>query len=229
MSLLITSPDLSAIPAARSEGRRKYVSADGIVFDERRSGAGSRRPNGACGTWPRIYGILHALYCKGMTITVPTALFLGFIILQRLGELVIAKRNTAALMARCAHEVGAGHYPVIAAIHSARVLALVVFGRSQPVHLGCLALYALLQVFRIWILGTLDRRWTTRVIVFEGEILVARGPFRYFRHPNYILVVAEIIVAPMVLGLWCVAVVWTVLNALMLGHRIRVEDNALRG
>lgn len=66
-------------------------------------------------------------------------------------------------------------------------------------------------------------------IFFEGETLFARGPFRYFRHPNYMLVVAEIIVAPMVLGLWCVAVVWTVLNALMLGHRIRVEDNALRG
>ncbi|MEH6645040.1 isoprenylcysteine carboxyl methyltransferase family protein [Sulfitobacter sp.] len=161
--------------------------------------------------------------------TLLTGLFLGFLILQRLGELVIAKRNTAALMARGAHEVGAGHYPVMVAMHSAWIVALVVFGWTQPVHLGWLALYAVLQVFRIWILGTLGTRWTTRVIVLDDETLVARGPFRYFRHPNYMLVVAEIIVAPMVLGLWWIAALWTVLNALMLRHRIKVEDNALRG
>lgn len=161
--------------------------------------------------------------------TLLTALFLGFLIVQRLGELVIAKRNTAALMARGAREVGAGHYPVMVAMHSAWIAALVLFGWNQPVSLPWLALYAVLQLFRIWILGTLGRRWTTRVIVLDGEALVARGPFRYLRHPNYVLVVAEIIVAPMVLGLWWVAGVWTVLNALMLRHRIAVEDGALRG
>jgi methyltransferase len=158
-----------------------------------------------------------------------TLLFFSFLIAQRLGELVIARRNTAALMARGAREVGAGHYPVMVAMHSAWIAALVVFGWNQPASLPWLALYAVLQVFRIWILGTLGARWTTRVIVLDGEALVARGPFRYVRHPNYMLVVAEIIVAPMVLGLWWVAVVWTVLNALMLRHRIAVEDGALRG
>jgi methyltransferase len=156
-----------------------------------------------------------------------TALFLGFVIAQRLGELVIARRNTAALMAQGAREVGAGHYPVMVAMHSAWIVALLVFGWNEAVSLPWLALYAVLQLFRIWILGTLGRRWTTRVIVLEGEELVARGPFRFVRHPNYMLVAAEIIVAPMVLGLWWVAVVWTVLNALMLRHRITVEDTAL--
>jgi methyltransferase len=157
-----------------------------------------------------------------------TALFLTFLILQRLAELVIAKRNTAALMAKGAREVGAGHYPVMVAMHSVWIAALVFFGWDQPGSLPWLAVYAMLQVFRVWILGTLGRRWTTRVIVLDGEDLVARGPFRYVRHPNYLLVVAEIIVAPMVLGLWWVAVIWTVLNALMLRHRIAVEDAALR-
>lgn len=161
--------------------------------------------------------------------TLLTALFLGFLILQRLGELVIAKRNTAALMAQGAREVGAGHYPVMVAMHSAWIAALLVFGWSQPASLPWLAIYAVLQIFRIWILGTLGRRWTTRVVVLDDETLVARGPFRFVRHPNYMLVVAEIIVAPMVLGLWWVAVIWTVLNALMLRHRIAVEDAALRG
>jgi len=159
--------------------------------------------------------------------TTGTFLFLAFIVVQRLGELVIAKRNTTALMARGAREVGAGHYPVMVALHSAWVLCLLVFGYNQEIHVGWLVFYAILQVFRVWILGTLGPRWTTRIIVID-EPLVARGPFRFIPHPNYTLVVAEIIVAPMVLGLLWVAVVFTLLNAAMLYHRIRVEDAALR-
>jgi methyltransferase len=136
-----------------------------------------------------------------------TFLFLTFIVVQRLAELFIARRNTARLMARGAHEVGAGHYPL---------------------HIGWLALYAVLQVFRVWILGTLGERWTTRIIVLD-EQLVVRGPFRFIPHPNYTLVVLEIIVAPMVMGLTWFAAVFTVLNAMMLYHRIGVEDGALRG
>lgn len=156
----------------------------------------------------------------------PAVLFLAFIIVQRLSELVIAKRNTARLLAQGAVEHGAGHYPVMVAMHSAWIAALVVFGWQNPVSLPWLAVFVLLQVFRVWILATLGPRWTTRIIVLP-EPLVARGPFRFFKHPNYVLVVAEIIVAPMVLGLVWVAVVWTVLNAAMLWVRIRAEDRAL--
>ncbi|MFZ3582271.1 isoprenylcysteine carboxyl methyltransferase family protein [Loktanella sp. DJP18] len=159
--------------------------------------------------------------------TTGTVLFLAFIVLQRLGELVIAHRNTARLMSRGAREVGAGHYPVMVAMHTAWLLALLVFGFHQTLHMGWLAVYAVLQVFRAWILGTLGARWTTRIIVLDAPI-VTRGPFRFIRHPNYALVVAEIIVAPLVLGLIWVAVVFTVLNAAMLYHRIGVEDAALR-
>lgn len=159
--------------------------------------------------------------------TLGTFLFLAFIVVQRLGELVIAKRNTAALLARGADEVGAAHYPVMVALHSAWVLCLLIFGYSQDIHLGWLALYAVLQVFRVWILGTLGRRWTTRIIVID-EPLVAKGPFRFIPHPNYTLVVFEVFVAPMVLGLIWVALLFSALNAAMLYHRISVEDGALR-
>ncbi|RYH01807.1 hypothetical protein EU805_11465 [Salipiger sp. IMCC34102] len=154
-------------------------------------------------------------------------LFLAFLILQRLSELVIAHRNTARLMAEGAREVGAGHYPVMVALHASWVVALVIFGWDEPLRYGWLAAYVILQVLRVWILATLGRRWTTRIIVTDTP-LVATGPFRYIPHPNYTLVVAEIIVAPMVLGLTWVALVWTVLNAAMLYHRIRVEDAAIR-
>ncbi len=156
-----------------------------------------------------------------------TILFLGFIILQRLSELVIARRNTTRLLAKGAYEVGAGHYPVMVALHGTWILCLVVFGHDEAVAYGWLAAFAVLQGFRIWILATLGSRWTTRVIILEGQPLVARGPFRYVSHPNYMLVVAEIIVAPMVLGLVWVALVFTVFNAAMLWVRIGVEHKAL--
>jgi methyltransferase len=155
-----------------------------------------------------------------------TFLFLAFIIVQRLSELVIAKVNTKRLLARGAYEVGAGHYPVMIAMHSIWIGCLLFFGYGEAVSYGWLTIFALLQVLRIWILGTLGARWTTRIIILP-EPLVVRGPFQFLKHPNYTLVVAEIIVAPMVLNLVWVAVVFTVLNAAMLWVRIGVEGRAL--
>jgi methyltransferase len=155
-----------------------------------------------------------------------TFLFLAFIIVQRLSELVIAKVNTKRLLARGAYEVGAGHYPVMIAMHSIWIGCLLFFGYGEAVSYGWLTIFALLQVLRIWILGTLGARWTTRIIILP-EPLVVRGPFRFLKHPNYTLVVAEIIVAPMVLNLVWVAVVFTVLNAAILWVRIGVEGRAL--
>ncbi len=156
----------------------------------------------------------------------PAILFLTFLICQRLSELVIAQRNTRALLAQGAREVGAAHYPVMVLMHAGWIAALVLFGWQNPVSLPWLALFALLQVGRVWILASLGRRWTTRIIV-TPQPLIAKGPYRFMRHPNYALVVAEIIVAPMVLGLVWVAVVWTFLNAAMLFVRIKAENDAL--
>ncbi|MCA0998607.1 isoprenylcysteine carboxyl methyltransferase family protein [Alloyangia pacifica] len=155
-----------------------------------------------------------------------TALFLGFIVLQRLGELALARRNTARLLARGAHEVGREHYPVMVLMHAAWLLCLVVFGHDRSLSYGWLCIFAILQALRVWILASLGARWTTRIIVIE-EPLVERGPFRYVSHPNYMLVVAEIIAAPMVLGLSWVAALFTLLNAAMLTWRIGVENRAL--
>lgn len=155
-----------------------------------------------------------------------TILFLSFIIIQRLSELVIARRNTARLLGQGAYEVGAAHYPVMVGMHSVWIACLVIFGYDEAVSFGWLALFAILQVFRVWILASLGSRWTTRVIISQ-EPLIMRGPYKYMSHPNYMLVVAEIIVTPMVLGLVWVALVFTVLNAAMLWVRIGVEHKAL--
>ena len=154
-------------------------------------------------------------------------LFLGFVLFQRLGELVLARRNTARLMARGAVEHGAGHYPAIVALHAAWLATLVCFGWDQPLHLGWLAVFTVLQALRIWVLVTLGPRWTTRIVVID-EPLVLRGPFRFLPHPNYAVVIAEIAVTPLVLGLPWVALVFSVLNAaLLFGVRIPAENRAL--
>lgn len=155
-------------------------------------------------------------------------LFLAFLIVQRLGELVIARRNTARLMAAGAVEHGAAHYPAIVALHAAWIAAIALRGLDEPVHGGWLALFAVLQVLRLWVLATLGPRWTTRILVVPGERLVARGPFRLIPHPNYAVVCAEMVVAPMVLGLWGVALAFGLANlALLALVRIPAENRAL--
>lgn len=155
------------------------------------------------------------------------ALFLGFLIVQRLSELIIVRRNTARLMASGAREIAPGHYPLIVAMHTGWILSLAVFGYDEPVHLFWLAMFILLQGLRVWILATLGGRWTTRIIITDTP-LVVRGPYRWLRHPNYVLVVAEIAIAPLVLGLGWVALIFSVLNAAVLAIRIRAEERALR-
>jgi methyltransferase len=157
----------------------------------------------------------------------PALAFIGFVIAQRLIELVIARRNTSRLLERGGREVGGEHYPLIVALHAAWIVSLVVFGWQSALVLPWLGVYAVLQVFRVWILASLGPRWTTRIIIID-EPLVRRGPYRFFPHPNYLLVVAELIAVPMCLGLPLVALAFTILNALVLTIRISAENNALR-
>lgn len=153
--------------------------------------------------------------------------FLAFLCLQRAGELVLARRNSARLMALGAREVGGEHYSLIVALHVAWLVGLALLIWDQPVNLWFAALYGVLQLFRIWILASLGERWTTRILVLPGEPLVRRGPYRFLRHPNYVLVACELACAPAIFGLWVFAAVFTVLNGAVLALRISVENRAL--
>lgn len=154
---------------------------------------------------------------------------LAFVIAQRLSELVIAQRNTTRLLAAGGYEAGRSHYPVMVLLHASWLVCLIWLAPPQPVNWLFLGCYAVLQVFRLWILTTMGKRWTTRIIVVPGEQLVASGPYQYVRHPNYVLVTAEIACLPMVFGLWWTALLFSVLNAAMLYVRISAENAALAG
>jgi methyltransferase len=158
---------------------------------------------------------------------IPSILLLAFVTLQRLGELVLARRNTARLMAKGAYEVAPGHYPLIIALHAAWLVGLWALAWNRPLNLPLTIVFLVLQGLRVWIVVTLGERWTTRIIVLPGAPLVRRGPYRFIPHPNYAVVCGEIVVLPLVFGLWAYALVFTVLNAAVLFVRVRAENRAL--
>ena len=154
---------------------------------------------------------------------------LGLVTLQRLGELWLSNRNTRALLAAGAREHGRAHYPLLVGLHVAWLAALWWLAPSREVAWPLVAAYALLQLGRAWAIGSLGRRWTTRIIVLPDAPLVRSGPYRFVRHPNYVIVSLEVALLPLAFGLWQVALAFTLLNAAVLAVRIRAEDRALAG
>lgn len=152
---------------------------------------------------------------------------LALVTLQRVGELWLSNRNTRRLLAKGAREVGASHYPLIVAVHVLWLAVLWWLAPGRHIFAFWLVLYGLLEIARICVLATLGHRWTTRIIILPGAPLIRHGPYRFVNHPNYVVVIAEIAVLPLVFGLWQIALIFTVLNAAVLAIRIREENRAL--
>jgi methyltransferase len=152
----------------------------------------------------------------------------GFVLFQRLGELWLSRRNSRHLMAMGGVEHGASHYPYFVVLHAAWLVAVVLTVPAGGEVDGLfLALFVVLQAGRFWVLMTLGPHWTTRIITVPGRPLVRSGPYRYLRHPNYVVVAGEIAVLPLVFGQWQVALIFSLLNAALLYERIRIENAAL--
>jgi methyltransferase len=155
------------------------------------------------------------------------AILLAYLTVQRLAELWWAKQNEARLIALGGIEYGRSHLPLMILFHAGWMAGLWLLAYDRPVEPVFLALFVVLQLARFWVLATLGRRWTIRIVVVPGERLVARGPYRFFRHPNYAVVTGEIAVVPLALGLPAYALIFSVLNAGMLAIRITAENAAL--
>jgi methyltransferase len=153
---------------------------------------------------------------------------LALVALQRLSELPLSARNTKALLAQGAIETGAGHYLLIISLHVLWLVSILVFlPHPTPVYWPFLVGFALLQLLRFWVVRSLGVFWTTRIISLPGAPLVTSGPYRYLRHPNYLVVAGEILLLPLAFGEWAVAIIFSIANAAMLAWRIRAEDGAL--
>ena len=152
--------------------------------------------------------------------------------LQRLLELRLSRRNERRARARGAVERGAGHYPWMVALHVLWLLSTLIEGLLRgpvfPVYWPVpLALFLLVQPLRYWAILSLGERWNTKVLVVSGERLVRRGPYRYLSHPNYVVVVVEVLTFPLIFGAWITALAFSMLNAALLYVRIREENLAL--
>lgn len=157
----------------------------------------------------------------------------AFVLTQRIIELAIARRNAAWMKARGAVEFGAGHYPLIVLVHilffSGTVTEVLVLDRPQPVWWPLpFAVFAAAQVLRVWCLFSLGRFWNTRIIVLPHASVVRRGPYRFMRHPNYIVVMLEFISFPLIFQAYITAVTVSLLNfAVLRLKRIPTEEQAL--
>ncbi len=163
----------------------------------------------------------------------PLVLAVGLVGLQRLLELTLSCRNERLLRARGAVERGQRHHPLIVAMHALWLLSTLVEGASRGPELPFywpvpLALFLLVQPLRYWAILSLGENWNTRILVVPGMKLVRRGPYRYLNHPNYVVVVVEILTFPLIFGAWITALIFSILNAVLLSVRITEENRALR-
>jgi methyltransferase len=157
------------------------------------------------------------------------ALLLAFVTAERLGELWLARRNTRALLAQGAYEAFPRHYALIVTMHALWLAGLWLLGAANTLNRPWLVVFIALQGLRGWVLATLGRRWTTRIIILPGAPLVATGPYRFFPHPNYLVVIGEIATLPLCLNLPWYALAFSGINAAVLFIRIRAESKALCG
>lgn len=155
--------------------------------------------------------------------------YLVALVVERLVELVLSKRNAAKAFARGGVEVGQAHYRVMTAFHTLFIIACALEARPfDPVLFFAFLPCALgAQALRWWAIRTLGERWNTRVIVVPGEQPVTGGPYRFMKHPNYLAVVVELFCVPMMMGAYFTAIVFSLGNALLLYVRIRAEERAL--
>lgn len=159
-----------------------------------------------------------------------TALYsvLGVVALQRLVELAHSRRNTIRLRRLGGEEADAGGYRLFVLLHAGWLASLAIFVPSAtPPSWPLVGVFALLQLGRVWVILSLGRYWTTRIITLSDAPLVRSGPFRYLRHPNYLVVVAEIAILPLAFAAVAIAAIFSVLNLVLIARRIRIEERVL--
>src|SRR6201999_649033 len=154
-------------------------------------------------------------------------IFIAFLVIQRFTELLISKRNEKWLLSQGAVEYGREHYPFIVALHILFIISLIAeyyLTGGQPISYIFLVIFILLLIFKYWVLSSLGTYWNTRIYRVPGTIAVKKGPYKLFKHPNYVDVCCEIAIIPLVFHLYYTAIIFTVLNAVMLSVRIKVEN-----
>ena len=158
-------------------------------------------------------------------------LFISFIILLRIIELLISSRNEKWLLQNNAVEYGKGHYPFIVALHISFIFSMMFEYftiQATSFSLYFFSLYLILLIIKAWIVLSLGKFWNTKIYRIPNVALIKKGPYKYLKHPNYLIVILEIAVIPLVFHLYYTAIIFSILNAIMLSIRIKEENTALK-
>lgn len=160
-------------------------------------------------------------------------LFIALVIGQRLMELRLAKKNERWMKAQGGYEKGEKHYPYIVAIHTLFFLSLLLevtfsWTEDSTWNIIPLLLFLIIQWGRMWVISSLGKFWNTKIIVLPGAKVVRKGPYRYFRHPNYVIVIMEMMTLPLIFHAYWTAIIFTLSCAVVLFIRIREEEAALK-
>ncbi len=158
-------------------------------------------------------------------------LFISFVILLRIGELILSKWNETWLLMNDAIEYGQKHYPIIVGLHVLFFISLIVeYARQTIISLSLffLILYFILILFKVWIIASLGRFWNTKIYRIPNFPLINKGPYKYLKHPNYMAVISEIAIIPLVFHLYYTAIIFTLLNLIVLSVRVKEENKALQ-
>ena len=165
-----------------------------------------------------------------MTDTIAFIGFISFVILLRLTELIIARSNEKWMRRNGAVEYGQAHYPFIVLLHSLFFVSLIIEYnvKESTAFFPLLAvIYLILAALKFWVISSLGKFWNTKILRIPSAILINKGPYRFVKHPNYIIVVSELLVIPLTFQLYYTAAIFTLLNAIMLFVRIREENRVL--
>lgn len=156
--------------------------------------------------------------------------FISFIILLRIAELLLSRKNEKWLLQNNAIEYGKKHYPFIVALHSLFILSLIFeyyLQKTISYSIALIVLYFILLAFKTWVVLSLGKFWNTKIYHISTIPLIKKGPYKYFKHPNYLIVIAEIAIIPLIFHLYYTAVIFSLLNLIMLYVRIKEENKAL--
>ncbi len=157
-------------------------------------------------------------------------LFISFVILLRIGELLLSKRNERWLLQHGAVEYGNKHYPFIVTLHVLFIISLIFeysIQQTASYSLFFIVLYFVLIAFKVRVILSLGKFWNTKIYHIPNVPLLKKGPYKYSKHPNYLIVIAEITVIPLAFHLYYTAIIFTLLNSIILFVRIREENKAL--
>jgi methyltransferase len=165
--------------------------------------------------------------------TVLFFVFFCMLVLQRLIELRVAKKNEKWMKAQGAIEFGTRHYQLIVWMHGLFFISFIIekltFNRGvSPIWPYLLVFFLFVQLVRVWAILSLGKYWNTKILVLPNAEVVKKGPYRYIKHPNYFVVIMELAVVPLLFEAYVTAVLFSLLNIMILSIRIPEEENALK-